>query len=168
MYSLFTITSSSPSQFPSANPAAVAANVAASFAFIEYVRCASNMRSPCWQILSSGWQMTFVFEEAAPVTACPKSGSPKITTELTFAIVLAGSSFAALWTSCPPWEYPLMTTLVLGHVFSVFVIMVALRCISYVRKWRYSKDLHRLTTHRISTLQESLNTGWILHALNLH
>jgi hypothetical protein len=133
-------------QFPKAIPAAAAANVAASCAFSEYVRCASKIRSPCWQILSSGWQITLVFDEAAPVTASPKSGtaldnclsdgrrrrdglpgSPKITTELTCAIVLAGSNFAALWTSWPPCEYPLMTSLVFGHEFSVLVTSDALR-----------------------------------------
>lgn len=55
-----------------------------------------------------------------------KPGSPKITTELTAFIVSAGKSFAALCTSCPPWEYPLTTTFELGHELRALVTSSAL------------------------------------------
>jgi hypothetical protein len=42
-------------------------------------------------------------------------GSPKITTEDTAAIVLAGSSAAALCRTWQPCEYAPITTFVLGH-----------------------------------------------------
>lgn len=55
-----------------------------------------------------------------------RPGSPKITTELTAFIVSAGNSFAALCTSCPPWEYPLTTTFELGHELRALVTSEAL------------------------------------------
>lgn len=55
-----------------------------------------------------------------------KPGSPKITTELTAFNVSAGNSFAALCTSCPPWEYPLTTTFELGHELRALVTSEAL------------------------------------------
>ena len=37
------------------------------------MRCASKIKSPCWQILSVAWQITRVFDEEAPATASPSS-----------------------------------------------------------------------------------------------
>lgn len=62
-----------------------------------------------------------------------KPGSPKITTELTAFMVSAGNSFAALCTSCPPWEYPLTTTFELGHELRALVTSEALSKLAQLR-----------------------------------
>lgn len=53
-------------------------------------------------------------------------GSPKVTTALTFSMVEASSSEAALWTIWAPWEYPLNTTLVFGQLVNASVTKEAL------------------------------------------
>lgn len=60
-----------------------------------------------------------------------RPGSPKITTELTAFIVSAGNNLAALWTSCPPWEYPLTTIFESGHESTALVTSEALSMLAH-------------------------------------
>lgn len=45
-------------------------------------------------------------------------GSPNVTAAAIFSAAWAGSSLAALWTSCPPWLYPAKTIFVSGQLES--------------------------------------------------
>lgn len=76
-----------------------------------------------------------------------KPGSPKITTELTAFIVSAGNSLAALWTSCPPWEYPLTTILELGHELNAFVTREALFTSAHLARDTLLVDYTMMTTY---------------------
>lgn len=82
-----------------------------------------------------------------------------MTTELTACIVSAGNSLAALWTSCPPWEYPLTTIFELGHELKAFVTSEALVVSAQPKRCKFSNDcypgnsLHFLAPRRITALQ---------------
>lgn len=76
-----------------------------------------------------------------------KPGSPKITTELIAFIVSAGNSFAALCTSCPPWEYPLTTIFELGHELRALVTSEALSKLAHLRFLVSVRPLKPSTTY---------------------
>lgn len=94
-----------------------------------------------------------------------------MTTELTAFIISAGNSLAALWTSCPPWEYPLTTILELGHELNAFVTSEALFTSAtwpevHVSSTTPGGNLHLLTPLRITAFQVVSNSRLVLDSLH--
>ena len=97
-----------------------------------------------------------------------------MTTELTAFIVSAGNNFAALWTSCPPWEYPLTTIFELGHELKALVTSEALFILAHLDRCEFSSDcypsynLHFLAPLWITAFEVVSDGRLIVDSLHRH
>ena len=89
-------------------------------------------------------------------------GSPNITTEEIQFATAVGKSAAALCTSCPPWEYPEATSLVLGHCAYAASIWFALNLSVKLRISFKGDNSHLRTPNGISTLKVPINARRII------